>query len=73
MVFLSDPEGVLAGAVTRTEMVQVPGVAGLPAGMVPPVKLTELVVVEIVPPQVFAVTSTTVNGAGKSSVKFTPV
>lgn len=31
------------------------------------------VVVEIVPPHVFSVTLTTVNGAGKLSVKFTPV
>ena len=45
----------------------------LPIGMIPPVKLIELVVVETVPPQVFPVTLTTVNGAGKLSVKPTPV
>ena len=39
----------------------------------PPVKLTEVAVVEVVPPQVLAVTLTTVNGAGKLSIKFTPV
>jgi len=45
----------------------------LPLGMIPPVKLMELVVMETVPPQVLPVTLTTVNGAGKLSVKFTPV
>jgi hypothetical protein len=40
---------------------------------VPPAKLTLLDVVVTVPPHVFAVTLTTVNGAGKLSVKFTPV
>ena len=45
----------------------------LPAGMMPPAKLTELVVVETVPLQVFPVTLTTVNGAGKLSVKAAPV
>src|SRR5512142_1130463 len=54
-------------------MVQVPGVVGLPAGIVPPVKLILVEVVETVPPHVFAVTLTTVNGAGKLSIKFTPV
>ena len=39
----------------------------------PPVKLTEVAVVETVPPHVLAVTLTTVNGAGKLSIKFTPV
>jgi hypothetical protein len=73
MVFLNVPEDVPAGAVTSTEIVQVPGAVGLPAGIVPPVKLTEVAVVEVVPPHVFAVTLTTVNGAGKLSVKFTPV
>ena len=46
---------------------------GLPAGIVPPAKLMLVDVVETVPPHVFAVTLTTVNGAGKLSVKFTPV
>ena len=73
IVLVTAPEGVPAGAVTRTEIVQVPGVVMLPAGMVPPVKVTLLDVVETVPPQVFAVTFTTVNGLGKLSVKFTPV
>jgi len=40
---------------------------------VPPVKLILVDVMETVPPHVFAVTLTTVNGAGKLSVKFTPV
>jgi hypothetical protein len=40
---------------------------------VPPVKLTEVAVAETVPPQVLAVTLTTVKGAGKLSIKFTPV
>lgn len=62
-----------AGAVTWTEIVQVPSEVGLPAGIVPPVKLTLFAVVEVVPPQVFPVTPTTVKGAGRLSVKSTPV
>jgi hypothetical protein len=61
------------GAVTRTEIVQVPGAVELPAGIVPPAKLILVDVVETIPPHVFVVTLTTVNGAGKLSVKFTPV
>ena len=55
------------------EIAQVPGVVGLPAGIVPPAKLILVDVVETVPPHVLFVTPTTVNGAGKLSVKFTPV
>jgi hypothetical protein len=73
MVFINVPEDVPSGAVTWTEIVQVPGLVGLPAGIVPPAKLILVDVVETVPPHVFAVTLTTVNGAGKLSVKFTPV
>jgi hypothetical protein len=73
MVFTNVPEDVPPGAVTCTEIVQVPRAIGLPAGIVPPIKLTEVVVTETVPPHVLAVTLTTVNGAGKLSVKFTPV
>lgn len=73
MVFANVPDDVPPGAVTRTETVQVPGAAGLPAGIVPSVKLMLVDVVETVPPHVFAVTLTTVNGAGKLSVKSTPV
>ena len=73
MVFVNVPEAVPAGIVTSTEISQVPRAVGLPAGIVPPVKLTEVVVVDTVPPQVLVLTLTTVNGAGKLSVKFTPV
>src|SRR6266487_1806186 len=74
MVFLSAPEGVPAGTVISIEIVHVPGAVVLPAGMVPPVKLTVVDgVMETEPPQVFAVTPTAVNGEGKLSVKFTPV
>ena len=39
----------------------------------PPVKLTAVAVEETIPPQVLAITLTTVNGTGKLSIKFTPV
>lgn len=56
------------------DIVQVPGAAGLPAGMVPPVRLTAVEgVMETVPLQLFAVTLTAVKGGGRVSVKFTPV
>lgn len=64
------------GAVTWTVIVQVPGVVGLPAGMVPPVKVTVRgSVVEAVPPQVVAAEpGTTVNTVpGNVSAMFTPV
>ena len=73
MVFTNVPVDVPPGAVTWTEIEQVPGAVGLPAGIVPPSKRILVEVVETVPPHVFAVTLTTVKGAGKLSVKFTPV
>lgn len=65
MVFAKVPEDVPPGAVTCTEIVHVPSAVGLPAGIVPPEKLILVDVVETVPPHVFAVTLTTVNGAGR--------
>ena len=65
-----------AGAVTRTLIVQVPGLVGLPAGMVPPVSVTVRGrVVETVPPQVVvADPSSTVNTEpGSVSEMPTPV
>ena len=57
MLFRSTPSGVPAGTVTTTVIVQVPGEAGLPAGMIPPVKFTVVAgVIETVPPQVFSAT-----------------
>lgn len=75
IVFVNDPEGVPAGAVTGTEIVQVPGVVMLPAGMTPPVKVTLVAVVVTVPggTQVLVAAPLTVNGLGKLSVTFTPV
>lgn len=75
MVLVNDPDGVPAGAVTGTEIVQVPGVAMLPAGMVPPANVTLVAVVETVPGgiQVLVAAPLTVSGAGKLSVTFTPV
>jgi hypothetical protein len=76
MVFVNDPDGVPAGTVTGTEIVQVPGVVILPAGIVPPARVTLVGVVETVPggtPQVLLAAPLTVNGAGKLSVTFTPV
>jgi len=75
MVFVNAPEGVPAGAVTGTEIVQVPGVVMLPAGMVPPAKVTLVAVVVTVPggTQVLVAAPLTTNGLGKLSVTFTPV
>ena len=73
IVFVNVPEDVPPGAVTSTEIVQIPRAVGLPAGIVPPAKLILVDVVETVPPHVLSVTRTTINGAGKLSVKFTPV
>lgn len=75
MVFVNCPDGVPAGTVTGTEIVQVPGVATLPAGIVPPVNVTLLAVVVTVPggTQVLVAVPATVNGVGKLSVTFTPV
>ncbi len=64
------------GAVTWTEIVQVPGGVIVPAGIVPPVKLTVRgSVVETVPPQVVvAVPGTTVRTVpGRVSDTLTPV
>lgn len=71
--FVNTPEGVPAGAVTGTEIVQVPRLVGLPAGMVPPERVTEAVVVVTVPPQVVVADPATINGVGKLSVTLTPV
>ena len=76
MLFTSGPEGVPAGTVTWTEIVQVPGVVILPAGIVPPARLTLVGVVETVPggtPQVLLAAPLTINGAGKLSVTAAPV
>lgn len=75
MVFVSCPEAEPAGAVTGTEIVHVPGVVMLPAGMVPPVRVTLLVVVETVPGgiQVEVAVPATTNGVGRLSVTLTPV
>lgn len=75
MVFVNDPEGVPAGAVTGTEIVQVPGVVILPAGIVPPANVTLVEVVDTVPggTQVLVAAPLTVKGAGILSVTFTPV
>ena len=75
MVFVNDPEGVPAGAVTGTEIVQVPGVVMLPAGITPPARVTLVAVVVTVPggTQVLVAAPLTVNGLGKLSVTFTPV
>jgi hypothetical protein len=65
---------VPVGALTNTESVQLPGVVGLPAGMVPPVKMMLFAVVaEVFPPQLLDTMFTTVNGLGKLSVTLTPV
>jgi len=75
MIFVNIPEGVPAGAVTGTEIVQVPGVLVLPAGIVPPARLTLVDVVETVPggTHVLVAAPFTTNGLGKLSVTFTPV
>jgi len=76
ILFVTRPEAEPAGTVTGTEIVQVPGFVGLPAGIVPPASLTWVVVVERVPggtPQVVVGVPATIRGAGKSSVRFTPV
>jgi hypothetical protein len=73
IVFLMLPEAVPDGTVTSTDMLQVPGFATLPAGMVPPVRLIVLFGAETAPPHEFAVTLTTVNGAGNGSESLTPV
>lgn len=75
MVFVNVPEAVPAGAVTGTEIVQVPGVLVLPAGIVPPVRLTLVDVVETVPggTHVLVAVPLTTNGLGKLSVTLTLV
>lgn len=72
-MFLRVPEDVPEGTVTSTDILQVPGLVGLPGGMIPPVKLIVFVVVETLPPQELPVTLATVNGAGKGSERLTPV
>jgi hypothetical protein len=75
MVFVNEPEGVPGGAVTGTEIVQLPGVVMLPAGITPPAKVTLLAVVVTLPGgiQVLVAAPFTVNGLGKLSVTLTPV
>lgn len=74
MVFLSVWVAVPAGALITTDTVQLPGCAGVPGGMVPPVSTMLVVVVAVVaPPQLLDAIFTTVNGLGKLSVTFTPV
>ena len=60
---------------TGTVTVHVPGGTGgeTLAGIVPPVKVTVVAVVETVPPQVVVAAPATCNGAGKLSVKVAPV
>lgn len=69
-------DAVPAGAVTCTVIVHVPGVVGVPAGIVPPVKLTVRgCVIETVPPQVVAAEPATMVRIvpGKVSETLTPV
>jgi hypothetical protein len=75
MVLVNVPEEVPAGAVTGTDIVQVPGVVVLPAGIVPPVRLTLVDVVETAPggTQVLVAAPLTINGLGRVSVTLTPV
>jgi hypothetical protein len=73
MTFLIVPTGVPGGTVISAVILHDPGSAGVPAGIVPPVNVRELGVVETVPPQVFSVTPTIVKGGGKGSVRLTPV
>jgi hypothetical protein len=65
--------GVPGGTVISAVILHSPGFAGVPAGIVPPVRVMELDVVETVPPQVFPVTPTMVKGGGRGSVTLTPV
>ena len=76
MVFTYVSVNAPAGAVTWNMIVQVPGVVTLPAGIVPPVRLTVRGgVMETEPPQVVAaVPGTTVRTVpGNVSDTFTPV
>ena len=73
--FVNVPEGVPAGTVTGMVIIHVPRLVGLPAGMVPPFRVTLLVVVVSVPPHVVdgAGALARINGDGKVSVTWTPV
>lgn len=74
IVFVTLPEAEPGGAVTGTVIVQVPGFAGVPAGIWPPARLTLVEVVETVPgAQVVVAVPATTNGVGKLSVSCTPV
>jgi hypothetical protein len=75
MVFVKESVGVPRGTVTGTVTVHVPGGAGgeALAGIVPPVNVTVVVVVETVPPQVVAAGPATSRGVGRLSVKVAPV
>lgn len=75
-MFVKDPEDDPTGTVTCTEIVHVPGVVVVPAGIVPPARPTiRGSVVVMVPPQVVvAEPGTMVNNVpGKVSETFTPV
>ena len=76
MVLVYIAAAASAGAVTWTVIVQVPGLVMLPAGIMPPVKVTVRGnVVETVPPQVVAAEpGTTVKTVpGRVSEILTPV
>lgn len=75
IVLVATPDGGLATAITGTEMIQVPGDAGLPPGISAPDRVT-LVDVEVTVPggtQVLVTVPFTFNPEGKLSVTFTPV
>lgn len=77
ILFVNVPDGVPAGTVTATVIVQVPGVVGLPCGMTPPSNTidAEPVLAVNVPPQVFVAVGVAaiISGVGRSSVRCTPV
>jgi hypothetical protein len=76
MVFVYTPLAVPATTMTGTEIVQVPGAAGVPAGILPPERVTLACVVETVPGgtlQSLVAVPLTFNSGGKLSVTFTPV
>src|SRR5512146_1210579 len=76
MVFVTRPEAEPAGAVTGTEIVQLPGLAGLPGGVVLPVDCTLVAVAERTAggtPRWLVSAPAITKGVGKLSVRFTPV
>ncbi len=74
---VSGPRGVFAGALTTTEIVQVPGAVGVPGGIVPPVKFKVVGVPAgvkpIFPPQLLLAMLSIVRGAGIVSANAAPV